>query len=377
MIDIANIKIKAGNGGDGRVSFRREKYIAKGGPDGGDGGDGGDVYFVADPNKSTLMDFKAKPLYEATSGQAGGKKNMTGSDGEDLYIKVPMGTLVFEVIRGNEVLIGDMTEQGQELLIAKGGTGGKGNNRFKSSTNRTPVQYTPGSKGEVRELRLEIKLMADVGLIGLPNAGKSTLINQLTNANAKVANYPFTTLNPNLGTTTLRNGQTIVIADIPGLIEGASEGKGLGDEFLRHVERTRLLVHIIDVYSEGLVEDMPEYALRQYEVIRKELQDYSDELVVKPEIIVINKMDITEIKENFNKILAVFKEKGLEVYGVSAATGEGTEDLKLKIMQELEKVPSRKGFIAKRPVRVYNVETLPNRRMVFRDNVREMRGPLA
>src|SRR3989344_9578862 len=371
MIDIANIKIKASNGGDGRVSFRREKYIAKGGPDGGDGGDGGDVYFVADPNKSTLMDFKAKPLYEATSGQAGGKKNMTGSDGEDLYIKVPMGTLVFEVIRGNEVLIGDMTEQGQEFLIAKGGTGGKGTNRCKSSTNRTPVQYTPGSKGEVRELRLEIKLMADVGLIGLPNAGKSTLINQLTNANAKVANYPFTTLNPNLGTTTLRNGQTIVIADIPGLIEGASEGKGLGDEFLRHVERTRLLVHIIDVYEAGDSTGFSEYAIKQYDVIRKELSDYSEELTGKPVIVVVSKLDITEVRGNFDKISRIFKKRGLDILGISAATGEGIESLKYKIMTELEKAPSRKEFMAERAVKVYNIETLPNRRIVFRGIVRE------
>ena len=353
------------------VSFRREKYIAKGGPDGGDGGDGGDVYFVVDHNKATLMDFKTRPLYEASRGQPGGKRNMTGADGEDLFVKVPLGTLVYLIKGGEEILIGDMTERDQELLVAKGGSGGKGNNRFKSSTNQTPVQYTPGTKGEEKDIRLEIKLMADVGLVGLPNAGKSTLINQLTNSNAKVANYPFTTLAPNLGTTTLKNGQTIVIADIPGLIEGASQGKGLGDEFLRHIERTRLLVHLIDVYEAGDSTGFSEYAIKQYDVIRKELSDYSEELTGKPVIVVVSKLDITEVRGNFDKISRIFKKRGLDILGISAATGEGIESLKYKIMTELEKAPSRKEFMAERAVKVYNIETLPNRRIVFRDNVRE------
>jgi GTPase len=398
MIDIAVIKVKAGNGGDGRVSFRREKYIPFGGPDGGDGGTGGNVYFVADHNKATLLDFRAKPVFKASDGQAGGKRKMTGADGDDLYVKVPVGTLIYQTAGDREILIGDMVENGQTLLVAKGGFGGKGNYRFKSSVNQTPRQYTKGTKGEEKEIKLEIKLMADIGLVGLPNAGKSTLVNQLTSSNAKVADYPFTTLVPNLGILTLRSGKTVVVADIPGLIEGASEGKGLGDEFLRHIERTRVLVHLIDVYpciegsseievseggevsegsdgSEGSL-SIADHALSRYEVIRKELEDYSKELTGKPEIVVINKMDITEVRESYEEISEKFKERGLEVLGISSVTGEGVDPLRIRIEQELEKAPDIKHYVAEKPVKLYTLDNLPNRRMVFReadveDNVEE------
>ena len=293
MVDTAVIKIKAGKGGDGHVSFRREKFIAKGGPDGGDGGNGGSIYFVADENLSTLLDFHSKPRYEALDGVVGGKKKCSGSNSEDLLIRVPVGTLVYEQRKeevysetatltersADDLLVADLTTHGEKFLIARGGKGGRGNVHFKSSTNQTPMQYTPGTLGEEKLIRLEVKMVADVGLIGMPNAGKSTILNHLTNSNAKVANYPFTTLSPNLGAYTLRNGTIIILADIPGLIEGAADGKGLGDDFLRHVERTRILVHVVDGFTEN--------AWNSYEVIRNELKQYGKGLEAKPEIVVI------------------------------------------------------------------------------------------
>lgn len=247
MIDTVNIKIKSGKGGDGRVSFLREKYKPKGGPDGGDGGRGGDVILVADENYHTLRDFRSKPNLEAQNGEAGKMNNMFGKAGDDLTIKIPVGTLVYELRNGEEVLVGDFVKHEQSMIVAKGGVGGKGNFRFRSSMNQTPTQFTYGGPSVIKELKLEIKLVADVGIIGLPNAGKSTLINQLTKAAAKIGNYPFTTLEPNLGVAIVNN-RRIVFADIPGLIEGASEGKGLGDEFLRHVERNKVLLHLIDPF---------------------------------------------------------------------------------------------------------------------------------
>jgi GTPase len=384
MIDVATIKIRAGDGGSGIASFRREKFVPLGGPDGGDGGDGGSVYFVADHNKATLLDFRAKPVYSAQKGDPGGKKKMTGKDGDDLYVKVPVGTLVYQVDGSGEILIGDMVEDGQTLLVAKGGRGGKGNYRFKSSVNQAPEQFTKGTEGEVKEIRLEIKLMADIGLVGMPNAGKSTLINQLTRANAKVADYPFTTLTPNLGTMSLRSGKTVIVADIPGLIEGASEGKGLGDEFLRHIERTRVLVHLVDVFpgSEGSEgpegpeeESWPDFALKRYDVIRRELEDYSTELLEKPEVVVINKTDITEVSENLDKIVRKFKSaRGIEVLGISAATGDGIDSLRVRVEEELEKIPDKKHYVAKKPVKLYTIDNLPNRRVVFREGAAEEKG---
>lgn len=360
MIDQVVIKVKAGNGGDGHVSFRREKFIAKGGPDGGDGGNGGNVYFIADENMNTLLDFRSKARYEAQPGAEGGKKKMSGFEGKDLIIRVPVGTLLYvKREEGEDLLVADLIEHDQKFMIAKGGRGGKGNVHFKSSTNQAPMQYTPGTQGEEKTIRLEIKLVADVGLVGMPNAGKSTILNQLTNSNAKVANYPFTTISPNLGAYTLRNGITIILADIPGLIEGASKGKGLGDEFLRHIERTRVLVHMIDGFSADPFND--------YEVIRKELIDYGKGLESKPEIVVINKIDITEVKENFENIVESFSKKGIKVFGVSSATGEGIDDLMLEVMKVLEVTPKQIEFQIKKPTKTYTIANLPNKKIVFKD----------
>ena len=377
FIDTANIQIKAGDGGDGRVSFRREKFIAKGGPDGGEGGRGGDVYLRADNNMSTLLDFRANPLYKATDGEEGGKKNMTGGDGDDLYINVPIGTLAYEVKPEGDVLVADLDEAHETFLIARGGKGGKGNIRFKSSVNQTPTQYIPGGKGEDKEVRLEVKMVADVGLIGLPNAGKSTLLNRLAHTNVKVASYPFTTLSPNLGTLKYKEGKEIIFADIPGLIEGASTGKGLGDDFLRHVERTRILVHIIDPmgsvsYSDeasaGEI-DLAAVTMSAYDVIRKELGDYGSNLVTKKELVVINKMDITEVKEKFPKIKDLFKKRKITALPLSGVTGEGLPEVLDAILKLLSKVPDRVKFETSTPIKLFDISNLPNKRIVFKSDV--------
>jgi len=366
MVDIVEIKIKAGDGGDGKVSFRHEKHLAKGGPDGGDGGNGGSIYFVADNNLSTLIDFRSKSLFKADSGQPGGKKNMTGASAEDFLIKVPVGTLIYELSEDEkkEDLVGDLVEKGQMLLIAKGGHGGRGNYRFRGSVNQTPQQYTQGTKGEEKLVRLEIKLIADVGLVGAPNAGKSTLLNRLTNSNAKVAEYPFTTLTPNLGIHRIESGKNIVFADIPGLIEGASQGKGLGDEFLRHIERTRLLVHLIDPMS-GRNKDLVNNALESYQMIRNELKEYGHDLDTKQSIVVVNKIDVTEVREVLEEIGNRLSILGVEVIGVSSATGEGLSVLLNKISFALENIPRKSSFETKSVVKKYNIDNLPNRRIVF------------
>jgi len=365
MIDQALIKVEAGNGGDGVVSFRRAKFVPRGGPDGGDGGKGGSVYLVADHNLATLMDFRSKTDYKGTNGSPGEGKNMGGADGEDLIIKVPAGTLLYLIgLDGKETLIEDMDEDGKKILMAKGGKGGVGNFRFRSSINQTPRQYTKGEKGVVKEIRMEVKIISDVGLVGAPNAGKSTLVNSLTNSRAKVASYPFTTLSPNLGVLQLRNGQSVVVSDIPGLIEGASEGKGLGDEFLRHIERTRLLVHMIDPYVPE--QDPVESALKRYEMIQGELKDYKIDLTKKEQIVVINKLDITEVKEAFDEIVEKFKkEKSIDVLGISAVSGEGHGPLINAITDRLSKIKKEPFVIKEAPVKIYNIKNLPNKRIVF------------
>jgi len=376
MIDVVTIKVKAGSGGDGKVSFRREKFIPYGGPDGGDGGDGGGVFLEADHNLSTLIDFRAKPLFKAENGGSGGGKKMSGISTDDLIIKVPVGTLVYELREGNEVLVGDLVTSGQKLLIARGGRGGKGNFRFRSSTNQAPRQFTPGKKGEEKELKLEVKLVAEVGLIGLPNAGKSTLLNKITNSNAKVANYPFTTLTPNLGVCELKNGKSVVIADIPGLIEGASQGKGLGDDFLRHIERTRILVHVVDPLTLGfenikgdVAKALAENCLKNYKTIRKELEAHGSNLVDKPEIIAISKVDITEVSKGFAQIQKAFKKEKLAVLGLSGVTGEGIPELKQLIMENLEKFKELpQTFETQKQVLKLTINDLPNRRMIFKQN---------
>uniref|UniRef100_A0A7C4XVG8 GTPase Obg n=1 Tax=candidate division WWE3 bacterium TaxID=2053526 RepID=A0A7C4XVG8_UNCKA len=383
FIDTAQIKVKAGNGGDGAVSFRREKYVPRGGPDGGDGGNGGSVYFEADSNMATLMDFRAKSSYKAQNGQPGMGKKMHGLNGEDLVIRVPQGTLVYvrggsgsgdwenqEISTTSDILIADMVDKNSRVLVALGGRGGKGNEKFKSSTNQTPLQYTKGGMGEEKTLRLEIKLIADIGLVGLPNAGKSTLLNKLTGANVKVANYPFTTLIPNLGVCRFKNGKSLIIADLPGLIEGAAEGKGLGDDFLRHVERTKLIVHLIDSYVIGK-EDLVKSSLESYSAIRAELKSYGANLFSKKEIIVINKIDILEVQDKFKDIEKGFKKIGLSIYGISAMTGEGIENFLNKLQEEyklVSEVPLEKPAKA---TKIYGIGDLPNKRLVFHDNMSE------
>jgi GTP-binding protein len=375
MIDTVTIKIKSGKGGDGRVSFLREKFKPNSGPDGGDGGKGGDIIFLADENIHTLRDFRSNPSVVAKDGEMGKKLKMYGKDGEDLIVKIPIGTLVYEVRRGSEVLVGDFIVQGQSQVMAKGGSGGKGNFRFRSSVNQVPLQFIRGGESVEKELKLEIKMVADCGIIGLPNAGKSTFINQVTKASAKIGNYPFTTLEPNLGVCVLPY-QKIVFADIPGLIEGASEGKGLGDDFLRHVERNKVLLHLIDptfdIHKNGLLDNLTEESLifssvKNYEVIRKELLGYKSKyqsLIEKQEIIVINKIDITEVREVFSKIKQKFNEIGLDVYGISAFTGEGVPELLAKISNVVKDSPEIK-FENKSPVKIIHIEDLKNRRMVY------------
>ena len=295
FIDVAKIKIKAGNGGDGAIAWRREKFEPAGGPAGGDGGDGGSVYIVADSGLHTLMDYRYKREYKAEKGQNGMSKNMFGKKGEDILLKVPVGTLVKESSSG--AVIVDLKKADEKFLLAKGGRGGRGNSRFTSSTRQAPTFAEPGNKGEEISITLELKLLADVGLVGFPNVGKSTLLSVVSAAKPKIANYHFTTLNPNLGVVSLGEEMSFVIADIPGLIEGASEGLGLGDEFLKHVERTKILIHVIDASgSEG------RDPIDDFYKINKELESYNPKLAEKTQIIFANKTDLLADEENIEKI---------------------------------------------------------------------------
>lgn len=330
FIDEVKIHVKAGDGGRGCLSFRREKFIPLGGPDGGDGGDGGNVYFVVDSGLGTLLDLRYKVHYKAASGGHGRGKNMHGKGGEPLVIRVPPGTLVYDQETGE--LLADLTEPDARVLLLKGGMGGRGNARFVTSTNRAPRHTQPGIPGEERWLRLELKLLADVGLIGLPNAGKSTLIAAVSAARPKIADYPFTTLVPNLGVVRYGGYKTFVMADIPGLIAGASEGHGLGTRFLRHVERTDLFLHLVDLSS--LQEGDP---LDNFTMINRELARHKPELLEKPQIVVLTKMDITEVRERAAEILPAFAARGYPVFAISAVTGAGTSELIIAIARELEK----------------------------------------
>lgn len=326
MIDFAKINIKAGDGGNGRVGFRREKFVPKGGPDGGDGGDGGSVYFQADKDLNTLKPFQYQKKFAAENGEAGGRAKRHGKNGEDLVIQVPVGTVIKLINSKNQWPI-DLSQAGQRACVARGGKGGRGNWQFRSSTNTTPKTAEAGTKGEEFNISLELKLLANVGLIGLPNGGKSTLLSVLTAAQPKIADYPFTTLEPNLGV--LRQAQdkdSLVIADIPGLIEGAHEGKGLGIEFLRHVERCKVLVHVLDGAkllqpSKGLLAD--------YQTVRQELASYSKSLLEKQEIIVLNKIDLLSEKQ-IKAVMAAFGKK--KVIPLSAATHENLEKLKQTLL---------------------------------------------
>ena len=329
FIDKAKIYIKAGDGGDGAVSFRREKYVAAGGPDGGDGGIGGNVIFRVNDGMRTLMDFKYERKFAAENGEKGKKKNMRGSDGENLIIDVPPGTVIKDFETGR--VAADM-RSGERVLL-HGGNGGKGNSRFASSTRQIPRFSTPGEKTKGRMVVLELKSIADVGLIGFPNVGKSTFLAATTSAKPKIAGYHFTTLKPNLGVVSIGDF-SFVMADIPGLIEGASQGAGLGHDFLRHIERTRMLIHVVDascVEGRDIIED--------YEAIRKELVGYSEELIERPEIVAANKMDMGEADENAEKLKKYLEPKGIEVFEICAAIGEGTKELLRHAADILQKLP--------------------------------------
>jgi GTP-binding protein len=327
FIDEASITVQSGNGGSGCVSFRRERFIPKGGPDGGDGGKGGDVIFVANSQKNTLQHFRYHRIFKAPKGANGLGSQKTGRGGEDVIIEVPVGTIVINEQTGE--LIKDFTDDGEMMVIARGGRGGQGNQRFKSSTHRAPRFAQPGEPGEAYQLKLELKLLADVGLIGFPNAGKSTLISTLSAVRPKIADYPFTTLTPNLGVVQTDWGEPFVAADIPGLIEGAHLGAGLGIQFLKHIERTRILVHLIDA-----VEIDPDNPLSKYKLINDELGRYSDALPQKPQLIVLNKMDLpgAEVAAELFQMAA----PEMEFLTLSAATGHGVDILKTRIVQLLD-----------------------------------------
>jgi GTP-binding protein len=341
FVDEAKISVKAGDGGNGCVAFRREKYVPRGGPSGGDGGRGGSVYLEANPNDNTLLRYRYNREFKADRGRHGEGSNCTGVSGDDTILKVPVGTLVFDAT-GN-VLLADLKRPGQRLLVAQGGRGGRGNQHFAKPWHQAPREKEEGEAGEERNLRLELKLLADVGLVGFPNAGKSTLISVISAARPKIANYPFTTLEPNLGVVNADGGtgghgtelgRTFVVADLPGLIEGASQGAGLGIRFLRHVERTRLLVHLIDT------SDMAEMdPVKAFEIIEGELGAFSERLLEKPMIVVATKLDATTDQTKLEELRKFCKKKGLEFHAISAAAGEGVKELVRGIADALDKIP--------------------------------------
>ncbi len=343
FIDEVEFKIKGGDGGNGVVSFRREKYIDMGGPDGGDGGDGGDIIFKVDEGMTTLADFRYHNRYEADSGKHGKGKNQHGRQGDDLVLKVPPGTIIYD--QEDDYLIADLTDTEDEVVAAKGGSGGKGNARFKKATRKAPKFAENGAKGEEKTVRLELKVLADVGLVGYPNVGKSTLISRVSQAKPKIASYHFTTLQPNLGVVSYDQYKSFVMADIPGLIEGAHTGVGLGDEFLRHLERTRLLVHVLDV--SGLEGRDP---LDDFEKINYELKQFNERLAGLEQIIVLNKIDLPVARQNIDRVKTELQERGYSVFPISAVSGEGVQLLKYQIGQKLEELPEPEQELEKEEV---------------------------
>ena len=332
FVDRVKIHVKGGNGGNGMVSFFRAKYITHGGPDGGDGGRGGDVIFVGDESMGTLMDFRYKRMFKAGNGQDGGKRNCFGKDGESVVIKVPVGTVIREAESGK--IMADITKHGEEKILIHGGKGGKGNQHFATPTRQAPRYAEPGRVAKEYDVILELKLIADVGLIGFPNVGKSTLLSMVTNANPKIANYHFTTLAPNLGVVEGRYGDSFVLADIPGLVEGASEGVGLGHAFLRHVERTKVFIHVVD--AAGVEGDDPVENVRK---INQELEAYNPELMKRPQVIEANKTDIPGSEENVERLKEAYEKEGFEVFPISAATNKGLDELLTKVAEILKNYP--------------------------------------
>lgn len=346
--DYAKIIIKSGDGGDGAISFRREKYVAAGGPDGGDGGKGGDIYFRVDPDANTLIDFRYNKKYKAQNGENGSGANKYGKSGESLYINVPRGTVIKDAETGK--IIADLSQEKQEELVLKGGRGGKGNSHFATATRQVPRFAQAGEEGKEKEIILELKLLADVGLLGFPNVGKSTFLSIVTDAKPKIANYHFTTIEPNLGVVKTANGDSFVIADIPGIIEGASEGVGLGIQFLRHIERTRLLLHVIDVSgTEGRdpVED--------YYKINNELKQYSEKLSKRKQIIVANKIDVMQDETQYKKLEELAQKENIEIFKISGVTKQGVPELLSRVAEVLKTLP-KEDIIEENKKMVYTLK---------------------
>ena len=334
FIDEVRILVKAGDGGNGCMAFRREKFVPRGGPSGGDGGRGGDVTLVADPHENTLLRYRFNPEHKAERGRHGEGSNCTGAEGHSIELEVPVGTVVYDEATGERLC--DFTEPGQRFLVAKGGRGGKGNARYATSTHQAPTEHQPGFPGEEKRLRMELKLLADVGLVGFPNAGKSTLISRISAARPKIAAYPFTTLEPNLGVVQIADFRSFAVADIPGLIAGAHLGHGLGIQFLRHIERTRLLVHEVDVSEES-----GRNPVEDFETVIDELANFSADLVAKPMLVVASKMDAAQDPERVNALRSLALQRGLPFFEISSATGLGIEKLKLAMAERvLAPVPS-------------------------------------
>lgn len=335
--DYVKITVKSGDGGNGAVSFRREKYVAAGGPDGGDGGKGGDIYFEVDKDINTLIDFRFKKIFKAENGKNGESNHRFGKSGEDLYIKVPIGTIIKDANTGE--ILADLSEKNQIEKIFPGGRGGKGNSHFATSTRQAPRFSIDGEKGIEKEIILELKLLADVGLIGFPNVGKSTFLSKVTSASPKIADYHFTTLEPNLGVVKAEYGDSFVIADIPGIIEGASDGIGLGLQFLRHIERTRLMLHVIDISSqEG------RNPIEDFNIINEELKKYSEKLSKRKQIIVANKIDSMQDENLYKNLEKLAKEKNIEIYKVSAVTGQGIKELLRRVSEILKTLPKEELY---------------------------------
>src|SRR3989442_457858 len=325
FVDEVDVHVAAGDGGRGCLAFRREKYVPRGGPSGGDGGHGGSVYIVASPHTNTLINFRFHPEFSAERGEHGMGSNCTGHGGADLELAVPIGTLVYEKTGEPDApprLLADLAEEGQRVLVAKGGRGGMGNARFATSTNRAPRKVQPGEPGEIKDLRLELKLLADVGLVGFPNAGKSTLISRISAAQPKIADYPFTTLTPNLGVVSLSDDRSFVVADVPGLIEGAHTGAGLGYQFLRHVERTKVLIHVVDVSSASGRDPVHDFT-----AIVEELRLFNPKVAAKPQLVAANKMDALDDPSRLERLEQHVRKVGLPVFRISGVTGEGVDEL--------------------------------------------------
>jgi GTP-binding protein len=373
FIDEAKIYVKAGDGGSGAVAFRRESKVPKGGPSGGDGGNGGDVIFVVDTGLHTLLDFKYQQHYRATDGERGQRKDMYGAAGPPKIVKVPLGTIVYDDDTGEK--LADFTAAGQAQVICKGGRGGRGNIHFKSPWNQAPRQSEPGTPGEVRTVRLQLKLLADCGLLGFPNAGKSTFISAVSRARPKIADYPFTTLTPHLGVVELSGHRSFVLADIPGLIEGAAEGAGLGHRFLKHVERTRVLLHLIEISQ-----DPDRAPLADHDTINRELARYDAELAARPQVVALTKLDLPDTRAALPKLRAEFARRGILLHAISAVTGEGMPEL-LEVLWKVvkgEAPPTAARLRAKRAERPEKPTARPSAKPApKRSSGRSRRSPAA